>query len=187
MCAPPGPVGHESNRDFTAAHPAPEDQIRSAKFNKPRRLTTQSSEYMASKRSDGRSKFEFLSVYLEVLTLSEYMAERWSRRSEMASLVLSTTISIPGSLRRRTSVSAIRGRQNQSFSPGSPGGGSLLPCCFAIFVNPSQSGTPCGKSRRFPMMGYGFGPGGYGSALLDRFRNQYHTGRVKKTGRTRDT
>ena len=37
------------------------------------------------------------------------------------------------------------------------------------------------------MMGYGFGPGGYGNALLDRFRNQYHTGRVKTTGRTRDT
>ena len=35
-------------------------------------------------------------------------------------------------------------------------------------------------------MGYGFGPGGYGSAFLDRFRNQYHAGTAKKRGKTRD-
>ena len=37
------------------------------------------------------------------------------------------------------------------------------------------------------MTGYGFGPGGYGSALLGRFRSQYHAERVKSAGRIRDT
>lgn len=35
------------------------------------------------------------------------MAERWSRRSEMASLVLRTTISVPGTLRWRVSVPTV--------------------------------------------------------------------------------
>ena len=29
-------------------------------------------------------------------------------------------------------------------------------------------------------MGYGFGPGGYGIALLDRFRSHYHTGKARE-------
>ena len=50
----------------------------------------------------------------KTLTLSEYMAERWSRRSDMVSLVFRTIISIPGNLRRRTSVSAIPGCQRST-------------------------------------------------------------------------
>ena len=120
------------------------------------------------------------------LTLSEYTAERWSRRSEIASLVLRITISVPGSLRRRTSVPTFSGIGGQRFGFEDPSDGNILPCCPARSVNPSQSGTPVGKSSRLPMSGYPFGPGGYGGARPTRFRNQYHTGRVTNTGRTRD-
>jgi hypothetical protein len=59
-------------------------------------------------------------------TLSEYIADRWSRRSDMVSLVFRTTISVPGSLRRRTSVPAIPRVDNENFSPRSPGDDSHL-------------------------------------------------------------
>ena len=36
------------------------------------------------------------------------------------------------------------------------------------------------------MRGYGFGPGGYGRTLLDRFRTQYHKGKAKSSGSARD-
>jgi hypothetical protein len=36
------------------------------------------------------------------------------------------------------------------------------------------------------MSGYPFGPGGYGMGTLNLFRNQYHAGRAKTTGSTRD-
>lgn len=63
----------------------------------------------------------------------------------------------------------------------------ILPYSLAMSVNHSQSGTPVGKPRRFPMSGYPLGPGGYGRVLFDRLRNQYHVERttnVEEMGNT---
>ena len=120
------------------------------------------------------------------LTLHEYMAERWSSRSEMVSLVFRTTISIPGSLRWRTSVSVTSGVNDQCYSQGGPRGSGIPPYCLAKFVNPSQSGALAGKSSKFPISGYAFGPGGYGRVFFDRFCSKYHTGNAISGGSTRD-
>lgn len=92
------------------------------------------------------------------LTLSEYMLDRFSSRSEIASLLLRTIMSSPISRKYRMSV-PFRG-QLQNLQETEQHWD--VPWSFANDTKFSHIGMLMARSNTFPRIGKPFGPGGYG-------------------------
>jgi hypothetical protein len=83
------------------------------------------------------------------LTLSAYMLDRFSIKSEMASLLLRATISLPNTRKYRISV-PFKGRRQHLHEAKQV---QSLPWRLANDVRVSQIGTFMGRSRTFPKIG----------------------------------